>query len=106
MVSTLGINSSMVQQLVTLQRPLPVISSLRPGRSIRSAIKTCRFGSFSAVRMPAISPAAPAPIIRTVRALLWLFFIDCRFLHLFIDVVLIPDALQLGIGLADLILLF
>ena len=56
--------------------------------------------------MPAISPAAPAPIIRTVRALLWLFFIDCRFLHLFIDVVLIPDALQLGIGLADLILLF
>lgn len=31
LLSTLGMNSSMVQQLVTLQRPFPVISSLRRG---------------------------------------------------------------------------
>jgi hypothetical protein len=45
--------------LVILQRPFPVISNLRPGRSIFSSNNT--LWPSSAARPAAINPAAPAP---------------------------------------------
>lgn len=47
---------------VMLQRPLPVIVILRPGRFIFSSSVTS--APFSAARMAAIMPAGPAPMTR------------------------------------------
>ena len=53
--------SSAVQSLVTLHRPLPVISSFLPGRSLRS--KTRTFCPRFAAVMAAKRPAGPPPMI-------------------------------------------
>ena len=85
-----------VQSLVTLHRPLPVISSFFPSLPFRSRSRT-RFPSFAAV-MAAIIPAGPPPITMPS------YFI---FLYLLlVDIILIPDMLQVFEGAAQFLLPF
>ena len=72
--------------LVTLQRPLPVIITLRAGRALRSSSSTLL--PLRAAAPAAIRPAAPAPT--TIRSL----FIFAGFLHFLVYLVFLPDLLK------------
>ena len=88
-------NASRSQLLVTLQRPFPVMPSLRPGRSFFSNTVTC--APASAAHPAAIMPAAPPPMTAI------LFFSVILF---FVDLVGIPDSFQTVEGWRQFRLLF
>ena len=77
--------SSHGQSFVTLQRPFPVMSSFLPRRSFGSSSVTA--APCSAAQPAAIIPAAPPPMTTT------------RLLDALIDVIFIPDVLQIFKGL-------
>ena len=77
---------SKLHALVTLQRPLPVIITLRAGRALRSSSSTLL--PLRAAAPAAIRPAAPAPT--TIRSL----FIFAGFLHFLVYLVFLPDLLK------------